>query len=124
MKRQRNLYSIEEKRQAIELARCTSNIYAANYYSLDLTMLGRWVKLFSQGTPSKKNLRRVGSGRHAFFPEEEAQLYKWMKEVRQNGLAVTYSNLRIKMAKIMSKSSKQTKDETKKFAISNFKFSP
>ncbi|CAG8802686.1 14666_t:CDS:2, partial [Cetraspora pellucida] len=28
------------------------------------------------------------------------------------------------MAEIMSKSSKQTKDETKKFTISNFKFSP
>ncbi|CAG8800623.1 14332_t:CDS:2, partial [Cetraspora pellucida] len=88
-------------------------MYAANYYSLDLTMLGQWVKLFSQGTPSKKNLQRVGSGCHAFFPEEKAQLYEWVKEVQQNNLAVSYSNLRIKMAKIISKSSKQTKDETK-----------
>ncbi|CAG8802685.1 14665_t:CDS:1, partial [Cetraspora pellucida] len=74
--RQRNLYSIEEKCQAMELARRTSNTYAANHYSLDLMMLGQWVKLFSQGTTSKKNSRRVGSGRHAFFPEEEAQLYE------------------------------------------------
>ncbi|CAG8820299.1 40481_t:CDS:2, partial [Gigaspora margarita] len=66
-------------------------MYAANYYSLDLTML------------------------------EEAQLYKWVKEVRQHELAITYSNLRVKMAKILNKSSKQTKDKTKKLTISNFK---
>ncbi|CAG8755052.1 27520_t:CDS:2, partial [Dentiscutata erythropus] len=93
MKRQRNSYSVEEKEKAVELAHCTSNTHAANYYSLDLTML------------------------------EEAQLYKWVKIVRYNGLAITYSNLRVKMAEIMNKSSKQTKDDRKKFAITNFKFS-
>ncbi|CAG8836962.1 4384_t:CDS:2, partial [Gigaspora margarita] len=102
MKRQRNSYSVEEKQKAVELAHQTSNTYAANYYSLDLTMLGQWVKQFSQ---------------------EETQLYEWIKTVRENGLAVIYSNLRVKMAEILSKSSRQTKDAAKKFAITNFKFS-
>ncbi|CAG8676651.1 22896_t:CDS:2 [Gigaspora margarita] len=34
---------VEEKCKAVELSRCTTNTNAANYYSLDLTMLGRWV---------------------------------------------------------------------------------
>ncbi|CAG8819817.1 18583_t:CDS:2, partial [Gigaspora margarita] len=53
MKRQRNSYLVEEKQKAVELAHRTSSTYAANYYSLDLTMLG-----------------------HASFPKEEVKLYK------------------------------------------------
>ncbi|CAG8840308.1 26291_t:CDS:1, partial [Gigaspora margarita] len=101
MKKQRNSYSVEEKQKAMELAHQTSNIYATNYYSLDLTMLGQWVKQFSQSIPSKKSSRSVGSGHRPFFPEEEAQLYEWVKTVQENGLAITYSNLRIKMAEIL-----------------------
>lgn len=123
MKRQRNSYSVEEKQKAVELACRTSNTYAANYYSLDLTMLGRWVENFSQGPPSfKKNLRRVGSGRSASFPEEEVKLYEWIKTAREDALTVTYSSIRIKMGEIMNRSFKQTKNEAKKFAINNFKF--
>ncbi|CAG8735761.1 21395_t:CDS:2, partial [Gigaspora margarita] len=35
----KNSYMVEKKQKAVELARCTSNLYTANYYSLDLTML-------------------------------------------------------------------------------------
>ncbi|CAG8822149.1 22358_t:CDS:2, partial [Gigaspora margarita] len=82
MKRQRNSYSVEEKQKAMELARQTSNTYAANHYSLDLTMLGQWVKQFSQGTLSKKSSRSIGSGRYPFFSEEETQLYEWQFVIR------------------------------------------
>ncbi|CAG8744511.1 46448_t:CDS:2, partial [Gigaspora margarita] len=40
MNRQRNSYTVEEKRKAVELVLCTSNLYAARFYSLDLTMNG------------------------------------------------------------------------------------
>ncbi|CAG8847952.1 19729_t:CDS:2, partial [Gigaspora margarita] len=91
----------EEKRKAIELACRTSNANTARHYSLDLAMLGHWVKKFSQDPSfsSQRNSLRVGSGRHAFFPKEETKLYKWIIEVRWNGLAVTYSNIKLKMAK-------------------------
>jgi transposase-like protein len=81
MKRQRNSYTVKEKQKAVELARRTSNKHAAQYFTLDLTMLGRWVKKFSQegmGDLSHKNTRSVGSRRRAFFPEEEVQLYQWI----------------------------------------------
>ncbi|CAG8748731.1 12440_t:CDS:2, partial [Gigaspora margarita] len=38
----------EEKFKATELAHSTTNTNVANYYSLDLTMLDRWIKQFSQ----------------------------------------------------------------------------
>ncbi|CAG8838240.1 32317_t:CDS:1, partial [Gigaspora margarita] len=54
-----------------------------------------------------------GSGQYACFPKEEEQLYKWITSVHQDGLAVTYLNLRVKMAEILSESAKQTQDITK-----------
>ncbi|CAG8717813.1 8440_t:CDS:1, partial [Cetraspora pellucida] len=47
----------EEKCRAVELAHYTLNSHVAQLYSLDLTMLGRWVKKFSQDSSphSQKN---------------------------------------------------------------------
>ncbi|CAG8838534.1 32107_t:CDS:2, partial [Gigaspora margarita] len=50
MKRQKNSYLVEEKQKAVELACQTSNTYAANYYSLDLTMLAPPVIIFKGKT--------------------------------------------------------------------------
>ncbi|CAG8834240.1 17576_t:CDS:2, partial [Gigaspora margarita] len=69
---QRNSYTIEEKCKVVELALRTSNSHVAQLYSLDLTIVGHW-----------------------------AQLYEWIMIVRQNGLAVTYPNIKLKMAKIL-----------------------
>ncbi|CAG8843694.1 36813_t:CDS:2, partial [Gigaspora margarita] len=55
------------------------------------------------------------------WPMEEEQLYEWVISVYQDGLAVTYLNLRVKMVEILSESAKQTQDITKKAVISNFK---
>ncbi|CAG8847850.1 24821_t:CDS:2, partial [Gigaspora margarita] len=95
----------EEKRKAMELARRTSNANAARHYSLDLAMLGYWVKKFSQNPSffSQRNSLRVGSGRRAFFPEEETKLCEWITEVHQNGLAVTYPSIKLKIAEILDK---------------------
>ncbi|CAG8612505.1 25103_t:CDS:2, partial [Gigaspora margarita] len=76
------------------------------HYSLDLAMLGYWVKKFFQDPSfsSQRNSLRIGSGRHVFFSEEEAKLYEWIMKVYQNGLAVTYSSIKLKMAEILDKS--------------------
>ncbi|CAG8847661.1 15625_t:CDS:1, partial [Gigaspora margarita] len=73
-----NSYTVEKKCKAVELARQTSNTNAARHYSLDLAMLGHWVKKFSQDLSfsSQKNSLRVGSGYRAFFPEEKTKLYE------------------------------------------------
>ncbi|CAG8779005.1 2927_t:CDS:1, partial [Gigaspora margarita] len=76
---QKNSYTVEKKCKAVELALCTSNSHAVQLYSLDLTIVGCWVKaLFQVPSPShsQKNTRSIGSGYCAFFPEEEAQLYE------------------------------------------------
>jgi len=125
MKRQRNSYTVEEKRKAVELARRVSIKYAARYFTLDPTMLGRWVKRFSQEEDNllQKNTRSIGSGRRAFFPEEETQLYRWIMDSRKSAVAIKYASIRWKMAEIMKESAEKTQDETKKLAISNFKCS-
>ncbi|CAG8829210.1 36423_t:CDS:1, partial [Gigaspora margarita] len=69
-------YMVEEKCKTIELVRRTSNKFATKTYFLDLTMLGQWVKNFSQDNFSNKNLQRVGSERYVLFLEEKAQLYE------------------------------------------------
>ncbi|CAG8832811.1 40317_t:CDS:1, partial [Gigaspora margarita] len=83
-------------------------------------MVGCWVKALSQvpyPSHSQKNTRSIGSERRAFFSEEEAQLYEWIMMVRQNSLAVNYPNIKSKMAEILDKSAKKTKDRSKKLAI-------
>ncbi|GBB92847.1 hypothetical protein RclHR1_20650005 [Rhizophagus clarus] len=65
-------------------------------------MVGRWVTA-SKGWDSELNQdsKRIGSGRKAFYPEAEEKLYTWLIEQRKQGLAVTYTILRIKMQNIL-----------------------
>ncbi|CAG8833297.1 414_t:CDS:2, partial [Gigaspora margarita] len=123
MKRQRNSYTVKEKHKAVELAHRTSNKFVAETYFLDLTMLGRWIKSFLQDNLFNKNSQSIGSGHHALFSEEEAQLYKWIIELHKEDLAVNYSSIKMKIAEIMKLSAGLAQDETKKLAINNFKFS-
>ncbi|CAG8714599.1 17283_t:CDS:2 [Gigaspora margarita] len=73
---------VEEKHKAVKLACQTSNANAAKHYSLDLAILGRWVKKFSQDL--------------SFFSQ---------RNIHQNGLAVTYPSIKLKMAEILDKRS-------------------
>ncbi|CAG8830065.1 3288_t:CDS:2, partial [Gigaspora margarita] len=72
MKRQRNSYSVKEKQKAIELAYRTSNTYAANYYSLDLTMLGSENHLIydSEDNGSDDNVVESDKGDEEFDEDE------------------------------------------------------
>ncbi|GBC35822.2 pogo transposable element with KRAB domain [Rhizophagus irregularis DAOM 181602=DAOM 197198] len=65
-------------------------------------MVGRWVTA-SKGWDSElnQNSKRIGSGQKAFYPEAEEKLYTWLIEQRKQGLAVTYTILRIKMQNIL-----------------------
>ncbi|GBB86670.1 hypothetical protein RclHR1_13040006 [Rhizophagus clarus] len=66
-------------------------------------MVGRWVTA-SKGWDSELNQdsKQIGSGRKAFYPEAEEKLYTWLIEQRKQGLAVTYTILRIKMQNILN----------------------
>ncbi|CAG8747835.1 22413_t:CDS:2 [Cetraspora pellucida] len=72
---------------------------------------------------SSKEFRRVGSGCHALFSKEEAQLYEWIMELHKDGFTVNHSSIKTKMVEIIRSSARLAQDEAKKLAIANFKFS-
>src|SRR6185437_10206234 len=67
-------------------------------------MVGRWIKSSKTWTDETNNKSmRVGSGRKAFYPEAEKELYNWVLEQRKKGLAVTFIILRILMLEILDR---------------------
>jgi hypothetical protein len=46
---------------------------------------------------------QVGSGRKAFYPEAEKELYDWVLDQRKKGLAVTFVTIRISMNEILDR---------------------
>ncbi|GBB98313.1 hypothetical protein RclHR1_00320008 [Rhizophagus clarus] len=84
-------------------------------------MVGRWV-IASKGWDFKLNQdsKRIGSGQKAFYPEAEEKLYTWLIEQRKQGLAVTYTILRIKMQNILKEREMTTLygDSAKEFKTS------
>jgi hypothetical protein len=102
VKRNRNSYSIEQKRQVVAYAKENGRNGAARHFCLDSSMVGRWVKASeSWVTELNQNSKRVGSGRTVFFPEAEKKLYNWIIEQRKQGLGVTYTITRVKMMEIL-----------------------
>lgn len=65
-------------------------------------MVGRWMKASTKWTvETKLDSLRVGSGRNSFFPEAEKRLYDWVIEQRKQGLAVTYTTIKVTMFNIL-----------------------
>jgi hypothetical protein len=102
MKRTRNSYSVEQKKEVVLHAKEHGRNEAARYFNLDKSMVGRWVNAsVCWTTEVNEKSRRVGSGRKAFFPEAEEKLYTWIIEQRKQGLAVTYGTIRNRMFEIL-----------------------
>ncbi|CAG8779887.1 4792_t:CDS:1, partial [Cetraspora pellucida] len=53
-----------------------------------------------------------GSGHHALFPKEEAQLYEWIMELRKDDFAVNHSSIKTKMVEIMRSSARLAQNKT------------
>ena len=104
IKRNRNSYSIEQKRQVVIYAKENGIVKAAESFELDKGMVSRWVR-FSEKWVNElnKNSKQVGSGRKSFYPEAEKELYDWIIEQRKQGLGVTYAITRVKMLDILKK---------------------
>jgi transposase-like protein len=103
VKRVRNSYSVELKREVVEYAKEHGRNKAARHFNLDKTMVGRWVSASASWTADVDEKRkRVGSGRKALFPEAEKRLYAWIIEQRKQGLAVTYGTIRTKMFELLN----------------------
>ena len=65
-------------------------------------MVGRWMKAStSWTTETKLNSLRIGSGRKAYYPEAEEKLYNWVIEQRKQGLAVTFTTIKVAMFNIL-----------------------
>jgi len=78
---------------------------AANYFNLNSSMVGRWIKASENWTNERSSKKKIGSGRKALFPEAEKVLYEWVLEQRKQGLAVTYALIQNKMREILSEPS-------------------
>ena len=106
VKRNRNSYSVEQKKNVITYAKQHGKYKAAKYFNLNASMIGRWLKASESWITDETNQssKRVGAGRKAFYPEAEVKLYAWLTEQRKQGLAVTYRILRLKMLDILRES--------------------
>ncbi|GBC34339.2 pogo transposable element with KRAB domain [Rhizophagus irregularis DAOM 181602=DAOM 197198] len=89
-------------KQVITYAKLYGRNKAARHFDLNASIVGHWVTA-SKGWDSELNQdsKRIGSGQKAFYPEAEEKLYTWLIEQRKQGLAVTYTILRIKMQNIL-----------------------
>src|SRR5688500_3747850 len=101
-KRKRTSYSLEQKMEVVTYAKQHGRDKAADYFGLNGSMVGRWMKASTKWTTEiNKNSKRVGSGRRAFYPEAEKKLYSWIIQQRKQALAVTYDIIRNKMFAIL-----------------------
>lgn len=101
VKRNRNAYSIKQKKEVVEYAKQVGRNKAASHFELDASMVGRWVKASSGWIEVNQNSKRLGSGRKPFYPESEKRLYDWIISQRKQGLAVTYAIVKVKMLNIL-----------------------
>jgi len=104
-KRKRTSYSVGQKEEVVSYAKNHGRNSAAAYFGLDKSMVGRWVKASASWTSEvSRNSKKIGSGRKVFYPEAEKRLYNWIIEQRKQGIAVTYSIIRVKMLEILKES--------------------
>ena len=76
VQRNRNSYSIEQKREVVTYAKENGRNEAARHFNLNGSMVGRWVKASKSWVAElKQNSKRIGSGRTVFYPEAEKTLY-------------------------------------------------
>lgn len=101
IKRRRNSYSIERKQQVVNYAIEFGRNEAARHFELDNSMVGRWMKASKKWSEKNKNIKKVGSGRKAFYPEAEKKLYNWIMEQRKKGLSISYTTARIRFIEIL-----------------------
>ena len=128
LRRQRDSYSLTQKLEVTFLAKQIGRNKAARQHNLDATLVGRWMKKyvdyeFDLFSLDNKKSKRIGSGRHELFVEEENSLYQWVMQLRNNGLAVNYTALKLKMKELVEASIVDTEDPNKKEVAKNFKAS-
>jgi hypothetical protein len=98
----RSTYSIEQKKKVVAYAKQNGRNEAARHFQLNGSMVGRWIKASENWTTeTRRHTIKVGSGRKALYPEAEKKLYSWIIEQRKQGLAVTYTTVKVAMFEIL-----------------------
>ncbi|CAG8793826.1 22875_t:CDS:2, partial [Cetraspora pellucida] len=117
-------YTLKEKANVVQYALHEGNLRAAAKFDLDKTQVGYWVmKLKSKldEVDHSKFHYLEGGGRKSFFPNKEVQLYRWISEICNAALAVTYNSLKFEMLRIVSEMALKSNNLKKKQLASNFK---
>ncbi|CAB4441714.1 unnamed protein product [Rhizophagus irregularis] len=73
------------------------------HFQLNGSMVGRWIKASENWTTEirRHTIKVISSGRKAFYPEAEKKLYTWIIEQRKQGLAVTYTTVKVAIFEIL-----------------------
>jgi len=100
---QRSSYSASEKLKILQYAKLHGQRAAARNFTIDHSMISRWVKQEEKLKSARRKNRRVGSGRKAKYPEAEAHLKTWLLEFRKDGIAVTPKMVKVQMKEILIK---------------------
>ena len=89
----RKSYSIQQKMKVVNYALKNGRNEATRHFKLNGSMVSRWIQASNSGkwTETKRNIKKVSSGRKEFYPEAEKKLYDWIIEQRKEGLAVSYA---------------------------------
>ena len=81
IKRKRISYSVEQKIQVVTYAKEQGNSKAAEYFNINISMVGHQVIASSKwNTETNAKNKRVSSGQKAFFPKAKKRLYDWIIE--------------------------------------------
>ncbi|CAG8524457.1 592_t:CDS:2 [Racocetra fulgida] len=80
-------YTFKEKANVVQYALHESNLRSTTKFGLDKTQVGLWVMKLKDKLNEidhSKSCHLEGSGRERFFPDKEAQLYRWMSEMKDS----------------------------------------
>ena len=112
-KTNRSSYTAAEKIIIINYAKTHGVRSAGRHFTIDNSMISRWIKDASKFHHAAKKCRRVGSGAPAAYPAAEEALVKWVLEFRQNGLAVTMSMIKHQMKFLLANDFVETYPDAK-----------
>ncbi|KAF0480587.1 transposase [Gigaspora margarita] len=97
----RKSYTVKQKLEIISKSKEISNKEIARIYGIDHSQVSRWQKQEEKLEEAPRSIRSVGSGRKAAYPLAEKELSQWIVQLRQNGIAVTLSSIKLKMKELL-----------------------
>ena len=98
----RRSFTVAQKLKVVKCASQWGQRKAVSLFQLAPSMVSRWCKSIEKLNCTPKSVRRIGSGRRPRHPDAENLLSIWVKDERSKGLAVTLSDVCVRMRSLTS----------------------